>query len=189
MAAGTETGFASPSKTHAGSRGPALPTIRGSLALWDSSHGVRPESPLHRYEYAASTPSRTPKSPAFGMELPGSMLVPPLSFHPTSTVSSAAYRAGLLHPAAGHGVRQVLGQPWPAPESACRRCPSSLAPTLRSFSLPGSLPALPRFVPSRRCCCRAPPGRVATAGPCSTASRPQGFAPPESPLRGPGVAA
>jgi hypothetical protein len=45
----------------------------------------------------------------FGPELPPSGLVPPLSFLPTSTVFSAGYVAGLLQPAADHGVRHVSG--------------------------------------------------------------------------------
>lgn len=46
---------------------------------------------------------------AFGSELPRSVLVPSLSFLPTSTVFSARHVAGFLRPAADHGVRRVSG--------------------------------------------------------------------------------
>jgi hypothetical protein len=46
---------------------------------------------------------------AFGPELPDSGLVPPLPFLPASTVCSARTLAGLLHPAADHGVHHVSG--------------------------------------------------------------------------------
>jgi hypothetical protein len=55
-----------------------------------------------------------PKGPdghaaAFGPKLPDFGLVPPLPFLPAPTVYSARYLAGLLHPAADHGVRLVSG--------------------------------------------------------------------------------
>jgi hypothetical protein len=48
-------------------------------------------------------------SPAIGPGLPLPELVPSLPFLPTSTVYSAHCLAGLLHPAADHGVRHVSG--------------------------------------------------------------------------------
>ena len=96
------------------------------------------KSPLHRHQCMASTPGRRPRSSgrlrkaarwcgpgfgagpegrcasrdatvAFGPEMPSSGLVPSLPFFPTSTVCSAKHLAGLLHPAADHGVRHVSG--------------------------------------------------------------------------------
>ena len=62
-------------------------------------------APLHRHVSAASTPAGVaadlgPRSPDLGH-------VPPSWFRTTSTVSSATEGAGLLHPAASHGVRRV----------------------------------------------------------------------------------
>lgn len=142
MATGTESSRASPSKTHAGSRGLAPLRARRPSASRDSSHGVRPKSPLHRYEYVASTPGGPPRGPAFGPKLPRSELVPPLSFHPTSTVYSAPYRAGLLHPAAGREVRQVSG---PRCRPARRRGGGARPPRWRRpFEAFPSLAAFPR---------------------------------------------
>jgi len=105
-----------------------------------------------------------------------SELVPSLPFHPASTVCSALSLAGLLHPATDHGVRQVSNS-LPSYPKVGRCEPSSLAPTLRSFSLPGSLPASPRSVPSRRWTSKRLPTvsprlgiatSPSTSGPCST---------------------
>jgi len=49
------------------------------------------------------------EDPSFGSNQPRSELVPPLPFLPASTVFSARQPAGLLHPAADHGVRHVSG--------------------------------------------------------------------------------
>jgi hypothetical protein len=49
------------------------------------------------------------KSPSFGSDLPQPELVPPVPFLPASTVFSARQSAGLLRPAADHGVRPVWG--------------------------------------------------------------------------------
>jgi len=175
------TTYASPSETRAVRavlRSPSGPKSLGSAP--DSSHGVHSKMPLHRYKSCASTPGE-PK-PAFGLELPSSRLVPPLSFHPTPTVSSAQDPAGLLHPATGHGVRHVSGLP-----PRCRDAsPFPVAPTLRSFSLLDSLPASPRFVPSRRWVPVSRRRRVALPRPCCVfppVPRPQGFAPSKSPLQ------
>lgn len=114
----------------------------GSGLLSWGSFGVAP--PPARMLCVHSGVSRS--SPV-GPEMPPSGLVPPLSFHPTPTVYSAPGLAGLLHPATGHGVRHVSSLPPRCRDAA----PFPVALTLRSFSLPGSLPASPRFVPSRRC--------------------------------------
>jgi len=53
--------------------------------------------------------SRKRESSTFGPGLPFPGLVPPLPFLPASTVCSAQRFAGLLHPAADHGVRHVSG--------------------------------------------------------------------------------
>jgi hypothetical protein len=77
--------------------------VRGRLRLlsWSSSKTAPPPT-----SPCASTP-RLPEGP--GLPHPG--LVPSSSFFPTSTVSSAHGSAGLLHPAAGHGVRPVSSRP------------------------------------------------------------------------------
>jgi len=103
--------------------------------------------PLHR-QSIAFTPVQAPRGLVFGSKLPSFKRVPPLPFLPASTVYSTMDRAGLLHPAAGPGVRQVLGS-LRRPEGRLST-PAPLARTLRSFPLPGSLPASPRSVPSRR---------------------------------------
>jgi len=69
----------------------------------------------------ASVPRKRGTS-AFGSGPPGPELVPPLPFLPASTVFSAQCLAGLLHPAADHGVRHVSG-------SDCDvRCRAALCP-------------------------------------------------------------
>jgi hypothetical protein len=75
----------------------------------DSSLGVFQSPPLHRHLHRASTPELTSFEGdlPFGSDLPGSELVPPLPFLPASTVCSARRPAGLLRPAAGHGVRHI----------------------------------------------------------------------------------
>jgi hypothetical protein len=51
--------------------------------------------------------SRLPRGVVFGRVLPNTQHLPPMSFLPTSTACSASCPAGLLHPAASHGVRAV----------------------------------------------------------------------------------
>jgi hypothetical protein len=108
--------------------------------------------------------------------------------------------AGLLHPAAGHGVHQVSNSlPYlseePDPkvvDPKVRGKSSPVANTLRSVPLLGSLEPCRHRVSSFRTRSRSPTGvpsrrssrarsRVATAR--RSARRPQGFAPPRSPLR------
>ena len=51
--------------------------------------------------------SRLPRGVVFGRVLPNTRLLPPMSFLPTSAACSANCSAGLLRPAASHGVRAV----------------------------------------------------------------------------------
>jgi hypothetical protein len=136
-----------------------------------------------------------PERPRPSLRLGGatSECVPPLSFHPTPTVYSAQHRAGLLHPATGHGVRHVSAAVYPRCSKAARcDCdlpngahPSKLFPpwqpvrvttacTLSLFVL--AFPCLPRALPL-------------ALGPVWRVRQPQGFEPPENPLPRLGVAA
>jgi hypothetical protein len=82
--------------------------------------------------------------------VPSRALVPSLPFHPTPTVSSSSCLAGLLHPAASHGVRRVSMFAGETRGPTRRmRIISSTAHTLRSFSLTCSRTASSRPVPSR----------------------------------------
>jgi hypothetical protein len=75
---------------------------------------------------------------AFGPELPPSGLVPPLSFLPTSAAFSAGHRAGLLRPAADHGVRHVSG-PSVVRFAAVRKEPPLARPGMGLSYHPGLL--------------------------------------------------
>lgn len=66
-----------------------------------SSHGVFKDSP------PSTSPCASRRPTEMGPEVPTSNAVPFLSFFPTSTVCSTQSFAGLLHPAADHGVRLV----------------------------------------------------------------------------------
>lgn len=148
------------------------------LDVPDSSHGVH-RSPLRRHNRRC-VHTRLSRRPGFGPGLPHPEHVPFLPFLPASTVSSAEggsedppFRqpAGLLHPAAGHGVHPVsdslvrpLGRARPegrGPEGPGESSP--VANTLRSVPLLDSLrpcrhrvssfrtrPRTPAGVPSRR---------------------------------------
>jgi hypothetical protein len=59
---------------------------------------------------------------AFGPRLPASSPVPPLPFLTTSAACSALALAGLLHPAADHGVRLVAGLRPGSSRDASRSC-------------------------------------------------------------------
>jgi hypothetical protein len=72
----------------------------GELLSWGSSNHPSTDN-------TARVHSRTSRRPSFGGPRPSGPLVPSMSFHPTPTVSSSCSCAGLLHPAAGHGVRRV----------------------------------------------------------------------------------
>lgn len=189
------------------------PTRRSTLTVPDSSHGVH-RSPLRRHD-GRCVHTRLGRRPDFGPGLPHPERVPFLPFLPASTVSSAEGEsedsplrlpAGLLHPAAGHGVHHVsdslvrpLDRTRPGgrgPEGPGESSP--VANTLRSVPL---LDSLHHAVTARRpfglgrvhrLAC--PPAvssraryRVATLR-CS-ARRPQGFLPSRSPLRSRDVSA
>jgi hypothetical protein len=79
-----------------------MPSV--GLLSWGSSK-IAPPPALHQ----VSCPGRA--SSSFGPRLPHLRHLPPLSFLATSAVYSTRHLAGLLHPAAGHGVRHVSG-PW-----------------------------------------------------------------------------
>ena len=115
--------------------------------LLGSSLGVPQRTPLHRHQHRASTPGKPGPETCQCSEL-----VPPLPFLPVSAVYSARRLAGLLHPAADHGVRLVSSRhpteagtdcshrrrPFEAFPSAVGRKPSLLrASALRS---PTSVP-------------------------------------------------
>jgi hypothetical protein len=105
-----------PVQRHTGSRGPGTSqSIRRSTSTFpDSSLGVH-RSPLRRHDHHCVV-TRLGRRPDFGSGLPRPDRVPLLPFLPASAVCYAASRsedplvrrsAGLLHPAADHGVRQV----------------------------------------------------------------------------------
>jgi hypothetical protein len=105
-------------------------------------------SPLHRHTPTTSTPTHLPRFPVwghFGLPLPRAGPVPSSRFHTALTVYSVVDPAGLLHPAADHGVRRV---------AAPRRFPCGIRfgglprrLTLRSFSLSSSSPLSRDFCP------------------------------------------
>jgi hypothetical protein len=161
-------------RQRAGSRGPSLASglvglgVWSGLLSWGSKIAPPPISMLCVH-------SRVGQGLPFGSEAPTSVLVPSLSFHPTPTVFSAQHRAGLLHPATGHGVRHVavaVAPPWPeGPGGVAATFP--MAHTLRSFSLPGSCTVSPRPVPSR---CSLPLFRACRARCRSLSARSGGLA-------------
>jgi hypothetical protein len=156
---------------------------RSGLLSWGSSKIAPPPVQMPRVL------SWTSRGPSFGPKLPNSGRVPPLPFFPTTAVYSARHPAGLLHPASGHGVRQVSGLlPALCPKAWGLGARLSLWRfTLRSFPLRSR----PMRVTARRfplavarslwswvlpCCHVWPRARPHVA-------RPQGFAPLRSPLR------
>lgn len=146
----------------------------------DSSRGVHQRSPLHRVSPPCQLPKRRNASSAGAATHPtcSALVVPP-------------DLSGLLH---GGPCRFVAPccRPWGSLGFSLRavrrwRGASSPAHTLRSFSLTGSCHRAPTEVdawriPSRR----YDPKRVVITQarlPLRRAARPQGFAPPESPLQ------
>ena len=85
---------------------PSSSSLPKQKTVSGSSLGVPQRPPLHRHHRVR------PLSVARGPGLPHPEHVPPVSFFPTSAVSSAHGFAGLLHPAAGHGVRSVSSRPY-----------------------------------------------------------------------------
>jgi hypothetical protein len=87
--------------------------------------------------------SRERSASTFGPGLPHPELVPPLPFLPASTVFSAQGCAGLLHPAANHGVRHVSGSvvvvaPVRDPPRLRPMSPSDFSATGRGPRSPGN---------------------------------------------------
>jgi len=140
--------------------------------------GFIQRSPLRRRHQ--QRPSQTDRSLSFDPSLPRLGCGPSLSFLPTTTVLPLASFAGLLHPAADHGVRQVSC--WPKPlHSPLAPHPSKLSPRQQPRSCHHDAYPLAVVRPVRL------PG-VATKL-ASVRPRPQGVDPPTSPLRFPGIAA
>jgi len=110
--------------------------------------------------------------------MPSDALVPSLSFHPTPTVYSSRGFAGLLHPAADHGVRCVSIHACTTRGRTRRSGISPTARALRSFSLASSSDASPRpdalppllskYVLRLSCDIRSLYLDRPTSGPCST---------------------
>lgn len=100
------------------------------------------ESPLRRSTCLRPLPVR-PEGHTFGRTAPSvSGPVPPTWFCTTSTVYSAGWPAGLLHPAHGHGVRHVsTDERW---RNASRHPP----PPPRSASTPRRIPLVDSRDPS-----------------------------------------
>jgi hypothetical protein len=74
--------------------------------------GLSKDRPSADMSTARPLPGEVPRkrvASSFGPGLPPPGLVPPLPFLPAPTVYSAPCLAGLLHPAADHGVRHVSG--------------------------------------------------------------------------------
>lgn len=139
------------------SGGPKVSLVRSGLLSWGSSKIAPPPVQM------PCVLSRVGQGPPFGSELPNSVLLPPLSFFPTSAVYSARHPAGLLHPASGHGVRNVsASRRPPAPEGLgvlCSASPVALHPS--KHSPPQQVGVRHRApIPSRRC------HRSATSSPC-----------------------
>ena len=89
--------------------------------------------------------SRLPRGVIFGVVLPNTPHLPPMSFLPTSAAFSASCFAGLLRPAASHGVRVVSVA---ASVELCFHISTSSAPfpdsLLTPFEAFPSLEAAPR---------------------------------------------
>jgi hypothetical protein len=96
--------------------GPCRPALHRASSL-----GVVQRSPLHRPRIVESTPGRDLRRFLRGRESHLSSRVPSSWFRTTSTVYSARRTAGLLHPAAGPGVRRVSRNPLPQSRRPTRR--------------------------------------------------------------------
>lgn len=166
------------------------PSPEGAVRRVDSSHGVHRVCPFADISTARPLPLA---ETSFGGKVPPFPHVPSLPFLPASTVSSARRPASLLHLAADRGVRPVSG-----PGAEARRAvpvggtpfeafPSPAASS-RHRCAPEGVRCTPRVVPSRRCSWLPRRLRVATRVVCRPGPRPQGFAPPKSPLQTIGVA-
>jgi hypothetical protein len=166
------------------------PSPEGAVRRVDSSHGVHRVCPFVDIGSARPLPLA---ETSFGGKVPPFPHVPSLPFLPASTVYSARRPASLLHLAADRGVRPVSG-----PGAEARRAvlvggtpfeafPSPAASSRHRCS-PEGVRCSPRVVPSRRWSWLPRRLRVATPVVCRPGPRPQGFAPPKSPLQTIGVA-
>jgi hypothetical protein len=95
--------------------------VAPGLLSWGSSKNAPPSTSASRVH------SRLPGAQV----LPNPELVPPLPFLPVSAVFSARRLAGLLHPAADHGVRLVSSRPPTKAGADCshRRIPFGAFPS------------------------------------------------------------
>jgi len=120
--------------------------------------------PLHRHIHRASTPGAPgcPGAPSGRRHHPSS-LVPSSWFHTTSTAFSARRLAGLLHPAAGPGVRRVSRNPLPRSRAQ--------GPKVLRWSR-GEAGLVPRDASTLR---RVPPVRSRTVSPRPDPSLPLGL--------------
>jgi hypothetical protein len=104
--------------------------------------GLSKDRPSADMSSARPLPARGPRkrvSPTIGPGLPPPGHVPSLPFLATSTVFSAQCLAGLLHPAADHGVRHVSGS-----ITVTRPCATDALPTRclhRALARPAATPA------------------------------------------------
>ena len=156
-------------------------SLRADLAsehplLWFSKD--RPSTDIH-----TSRPVQSPPERGFlGLMLPSIRHLPSLSFLPTSTVYSANCSAGLLHPAASHGVRAVSS--W-ASLPLCHHISRSSRPFPSSLLTPfEAFPSL-KAVPRHRGRCH-PAVASSHCFQCVSA-QPHGFTPSSSPLSATGV--
>jgi hypothetical protein len=156
-------------------RGPREPAFHRTPLMGFVKDAPPPTSP------GESTPERTVARSSVRC-VPSRALVPPLPFHPTPTVSSSPCSAGLLHPAAGHGVRRVsmLAGGTEIPRDGTEHllygaCPSKLFPRQQPYRVTAAVP-FPLLDGARR-----------SSRPKSRAHRfppqPQGLAPLAKPLR------
>jgi hypothetical protein len=178
-----------------GRQGPASPGVRDLVAP-PPTHPPRVHS---RRRAPLGTPRQRLRRALGPTAPPVQPLVPPSWFRTTSTVSSARRTAGLLHPAAGPGVRRVSRDPLP------RSCIRTTRALTRCRGETGSFPATLRpfeeFPPPAAVRCHhrlsaplpsAPPRVVAPPAPrCRSAEvvrserapRLRGVAPRTGPLR------
>jgi hypothetical protein len=142
-----------------------------------STHGVRQRCPSIDITLGVHDPGRAVARPSVS-RMPSGSHVPSMSFHPTPTVYSSRGFAGLLHPAADHGVRCVSIHACTTRGRTRRSGISPTARALRSFSLASSSDASPRpdalppllskYVLRLSCDIRSLYLDHPTSGPCST---------------------
>jgi hypothetical protein len=169
----------------AGPEGPAVRTL-------DSSLGVHQRSPLRQYRCRVSTPGWAEARPsARSCQTPDAFRPCRSSrlrrFTPPDTLQVCC----TLHPAMGFATFPARPAPEPGGSSWGRAFPSGARPfgvfpsAAGRGTSPRSDPLSPLFQPSSR----GPPVLPRLIRALSTFARPQGVAPPRSPLRRAGVAA